>query len=63
MAQHIGKRLELYMDSYYMSPAVANELANDKTGVSVAKAEVCQRPCKKKKQPKITHTVYMSFVV
>ena len=33
MAQHIWKGHELYMDSYYMSPAVVNELANDETGV------------------------------
>ena len=33
MAQHIGKGHELYMESYYTSPAVANELANDENGV------------------------------
>uniref|UniRef100_A0A8P4JXH0 PiggyBac transposable element-derived protein domain-containing protein n=1 Tax=Dicentrarchus labrax TaxID=13489 RepID=A0A8P4JXH0_DICLA len=33
MAQHIGKGHELYMDSYYTSPAVATELANVETGL------------------------------
>uniref|UniRef100_A0A8D0A9A2 PiggyBac transposable element-derived protein domain-containing protein n=1 Tax=Sander lucioperca TaxID=283035 RepID=A0A8D0A9A2_SANLU len=33
MAQHKGKGHELYMDSYYTSPAVANELANEETGL------------------------------
>ncbi|KAI2645906.1 PiggyBac transposable element-derived protein 4 [Labeo rohita] len=33
MAQHTGKGHEVYMDSYYTSPAIANELANNDTGM------------------------------
>uniref|UniRef100_A0A8C1TF10 PiggyBac transposable element-derived protein domain-containing protein n=1 Tax=Cyprinus carpio TaxID=7962 RepID=A0A8C1TF10_CYPCA len=33
MAQYTGKGHEVYMDSYYTSPAIANELANNDTGM------------------------------
>ncbi|KAL0152610.1 hypothetical protein M9458_052333 [Cirrhinus mrigala] len=33
MAQYTGKGHEVYMDSYYTSPAIANELANNDTSM------------------------------
>ncbi len=33
MAQYTGKGHEVYMDSYYTSPAIANELAHNDTGM------------------------------
>ncbi len=33
MAQYIGKGHEVYMDSYYTSPVLANELAHNDAGL------------------------------
>lgn len=43
IVMYTGKGHEVYMDTYYTSPAIADELASNDMGLSAVRGRGCQR--------------------